>query len=170
MGISPLGAEEIVVRHYTEHRVIEPGDRAVPHPEGHEASDGVDPVSNPRQEATPLGEEQETEPPSASSDPLSRDDPGETSAVDRGLTLDFGEDNLQIAIGDTVGYEVVDAPGEVRYVQIVPSRGDPQAGSISPHAPLAVQLLGKRRGDEVKIPLPQGDRRLRIVEIVRHGT
>jgi len=169
MGIAPLGAKEVVVGRYTEHRVVEPGDGGVSGSKGDAEGDGTGLDGSRHGEIVPVADA--AAPGSADGELSSRDDPGSTPADRRGQTsLAFGEDNLRVEIGDTVGFERVDAPGEVRYVQINAGRGDPRAGTISPHAPLAVELLSKRRGDEVEVHLPQGIRRLRIVEIDRPRT
>jgi len=61
---------------------------------------------------------------------------------------------------------VADDVGAEREYRIVgPDETDAKAGWISVASPVARALLGRREGDSVRVPLPEGERNLEVVEI-----
>ncbi len=69
--------------------------------------------------------------------------------------------NGVIALGSRVE---VEEDGEVERFQLVdPREANAVEGRISIASPVGKALLGHKGGDEVMVPLPAGDRRLRVV-------
>ena len=68
-----------------------------------------------------------------------------------------------VALGSRV---VVDEDGDSESFQLVdPREANAVEGRVSVVSPVGKALLGHRVGDEVLVPLPAGDRRLRIVSL-----
>lgn len=67
-----------------------------------------------------------------------------------------------------VGYRVrVLAPwGEDEYLVVSPQSADPGRGRISMLSPVGAALLGRRRGEEVRVQTPGGIQRLAILDVV----
>ena len=62
--------------------------------------------------------------------------------------------------------QVIDDEGAERELRIVgPDEIDPAQGYVSMDAPLARALMGRRRGDEVRIETPMGARTWTVIEI-----
>lgn len=69
----------------------------------------------------------------------------------------------QVDIGSTV---TLDCDGSKREYRIVGSNeADPLKGLISNESPMGQALLGKRKGEEVSIPAPGGNKSCRVVRI-----
>jgi regulator of nucleoside diphosphate kinase len=61
----------------------------------------------------------------------------------------------------------VDEKGEKRdYWLVFPDEADFKANKISILSPIGCALLGYRTGDEVTLQMPQGEKKLKVVEIV----
>ncbi len=80
--------------------------------------------------------------------------------------------NLDRLPADRIGLfstlKVVDlvSGGELTYTIVTNEEGDLKQGLISLSSPLGRGFVGRRAGDEVKIPTPGGEREFEIVEVV----
>jgi transcription elongation factor GreA len=71
----------------------------------------------------------------------------------------------EVQLGSTVRFTEEDGPEEV-YRIVGPAEADPRAGRVSNESAIGKALLGRRVGDEVKVPTPQGGSyRIRIIAI-----
>ncbi len=71
----------------------------------------------------------------------------------------------QVAFGATIRLKDLDLNEEEQYTLVGAGEEDYDAGKILVTSPLAQGLLGKRVGERVEIPVPQGLLRLEILEI-----
>ena len=71
----------------------------------------------------------------------------------------------EVTLGAEVRLSNLENDHEVRYRILGPWDGGPEDGVLSYRSPLAINLLGKRVGDEVEAQLPGGVERFRIVEV-----
>lgn len=73
------------------------------------------------------------------------------------------------ALFDKVAYKATKEDGseEERTVRIVPTQGDPGAGTISQHSAIGRALLGGAKGEEVECNLPAGEVILTIIDVVK---
>ena len=72
----------------------------------------------------------------------------------------------EVQIGRTVTFAEVPGNEEESYKIAGSAEADPFEGKISNESPIAKALLGKKVGDEVNVPLPNGNEmRVKIVEI-----
>lgn len=72
----------------------------------------------------------------------------------------------EVQIGRTVTFTEVPGNEEESYKIVGSAEADPFEGKISNESPIAKALLGKKVGDEVNVPLPNGNEmRVKIVEI-----
>ena len=72
----------------------------------------------------------------------------------------------EVQIGRTVTFAEVPGNEEESYKIVGSAEADPFEGKISNESPIAKALLGKKVGDEVNVPLPNGNEmRVKIVEI-----
>ena len=78
-----------------------------------------------------------------------------------------GDTSDIVQLFDSVTYLMLKDGGkqEKRSVQIVPSQGDPNGGTIGQHSAIGRALLGARKGDEIEAALPVGEVSLIIKEI-----
>lgn len=60
---------------------------------------------------------------------------------------------------------VRDAEGEDDYTVVTRAEADPTRGRISEASPVGRAILGRRQGDRVDVPTPDGVRRLTIVDV-----
>ncbi|MCD6225882.1 transcription elongation factor GreA [bacterium] len=67
----------------------------------------------------------------------------------------------------TIGSKVeISLGGKTRIIEIVgDGEADPLKGKISMGSPLAKALLGKKAGEEVKVPAPEGEISCRVVAV-----
>lgn len=77
-----------------------------------------------------------------------------------------------VELFDNVTYFMVkdDGKTEKRSVQIVPTQGDPNAGTITRHSPIGRALLGGYSGEEIECTLPIGEVTLEILSIDKYIT
>ena len=70
-----------------------------------------------------------------------------------------------VAFGSTV--EVVDSENErsMEFTLVGSTEADLSAGLLSADSPMARALMGRREGDEVKVPVPRGTRKMRVVRV-----
>ena len=71
----------------------------------------------------------------------------------------------KITFGATVTLNDVDNDTEVVYHIVGEDESDATSGKISISAPIARAMLGKRKGDEVIVKLPKGDREYEVVRV-----
>lgn len=71
----------------------------------------------------------------------------------------------KITFGATVTLNDVDNDTEVVYHIVGEDESDASCGKISISAPIARAMLGKRKGDEVIVKLPKGDREYEVVRV-----
>ncbi|UOB19788.1 transcription elongation factor GreA [Macrococcus armenti] len=72
----------------------------------------------------------------------------------------------EVQIGRTVTFTEVPGNEEESYKIVGSAEADPFEGKISNESPIAKALLGKKVGEEVNVPLPNGNEmRVKIVEI-----
>ena len=72
---------------------------------------------------------------------------------------------VKITFGATVTLTDVDNDTEVVYHIVGEDESDASSGKISISAPIARAMLGKRKGDEVIVKLPKGDREYEVVRV-----
>jgi len=72
---------------------------------------------------------------------------------------------VKITFGATVTLNDVDHDTEVVYHIVGEDESDASSGKISISAPIARAMLGKRKGDEVIVKLPKGDREYEVVRV-----
>jgi transcription elongation factor GreA len=72
---------------------------------------------------------------------------------------------VKITFGATVTLNDVDNDTEVVYHIVGEDESDASSGKISISAPIARAMLGKRKGDEVIVKLPKGDREYEVVRV-----
>jgi transcription elongation factor GreA len=73
----------------------------------------------------------------------------------------------KVYIGATVKLKDLDENDEFSYTIVDPEEADVAKGKISVHSPVAQALLGKKKGEELKIDLPSGHMNVKILEIER---
>lgn len=79
------------------------------------------------------------------------------------VTDDSGPTANKVSIGSRV---VVDKQGEkLTFIIVGSTEADPVAGKISIESPLGAALLDKKAGDEIKVNLPIGEIKYKILEI-----
>jgi len=72
-------------------------------------------------------------------------------------------DTSQVSVGDKV---CVDCDGDKMCYEIVGSaESDPVGGKISSESPIAISLLGKKKGETVVVPIPDGTMKCKILDI-----
>ena len=75
---------------------------------------------------------------------------GETDVVAFGSTVEVADE----ASGRTMEYTLVGA-----------TEADLSAGLLSAESPMARALIGRRTGDDVTVPVPRGERKMKVVRI-----
>ncbi|MCU7557185.1 transcription elongation factor GreA [Macrococcus capreoli] len=72
----------------------------------------------------------------------------------------------EVQLGRTVTFTEIPGNEEESYKIVGSAEADPFEGKISNESPIAKALLGKKVGDEINVPLPNGNEmRVKIVEI-----
>lgn len=72
----------------------------------------------------------------------------------------------EVQIGRTVKFTEIPDGEEEAYMIVGSAEADPFEGKISNESPIAKSLIGKKVGDEVNVPLPNGNEmKVKIVEI-----
>ncbi|MCE4956181.1 transcription elongation factor GreA [Macrococcoides caseolyticum] len=72
----------------------------------------------------------------------------------------------EVQLGRTVTFTEIPGNEEESYKIVGSAEADPFEGKISNESPIAKALLGKKVGDEVNVPLPNGNEmRVKIIEI-----
>ena len=70
-----------------------------------------------------------------------------------------------IAFGSRVKVMDLDIDEEETFELVGPGQENPDKGRILPSSPIGQGLLGRKKGDTVEIPVPQGTIRFKILEI-----
>src|SRR5699024_5293082 len=76
-----------------------------------------------------------------------------------------GEDADVVALGRKVTFIELPDGDEETYAIVGSAEADPFEGKISNDSPMAKSLLGKGDGEEVSVPTPGGDMKVKIVNI-----
>jgi len=71
--------------------------------------------------------------------------------------------NGVIALGSRV--EIAEEDEREAFQLVDPREANAAEGRISMISPVGKALLGHKRGDEVMVPLPAGDRRLQVISV-----
>lgn len=72
----------------------------------------------------------------------------------------------EVQLGRTVTFTEIPGNDEESYKIVGSAEADPFEGKISNESPIAKALIGKKVGDEVNVPLPNGNEmKVKIVEI-----
>lgn len=72
----------------------------------------------------------------------------------------------KVVFGATVLLLDLATDDEVTYQIVGVDEADPKASKVSISSPIARALIGKRRGDEVTVRAPGGDREYEIVDVI----
>lgn len=70
------------------------------------------------------------------------------------------------SFGSTIILLDIDSEKTSKYTIVGSYESAPERGYISIHSPIAKAILGKKKGDEVSIKLPRGERDFEIIDIV----
>ncbi len=70
-----------------------------------------------------------------------------------------------IRIGSQLVLHDITGAKDTSYTLVDTAEADPTAGKISQNSPIGKAVLGRKKGDEVTIQAPRGDRRVRIVSV-----
>ncbi|MFN3533930.1 MAG: transcription elongation factor GreA [Desulfatiglandales bacterium] len=77
-----------------------------------------------------------------------------------------GGKNSRIAFGVKVLLYDFEEDKEVTFRLVGPYESDPEKGCISVYSPLGQALIGKKVGDEIKVPTPSGLKEFEILDII----
>ncbi|MCH8156757.1 MAG: transcription elongation factor GreA [Nitrospinae bacterium] len=69
-------------------------------------------------------------------------------------------------LGSTLTLNDLNSGEEKKYQLVFPEDVDPDAGKISPASPIGRALMGKQKGDEVKISLPDNHREFEVIQVI----
>ena len=70
-----------------------------------------------------------------------------------------------VRVGSAVNVKDEDTSKSASYVIVGSTEADPSENKLSNESPVGKALLGRKRGDEVVITTPKGERRLKITKI-----
>ena len=73
----------------------------------------------------------------------------------------------EVQIGVKVTLQDMADGDEMEWTLVGPDEADPSAGKISVYAPLSEGILGKKVGDEVRVSLPAGPKRFKILKAAK---
>jgi transcription elongation factor GreA len=71
----------------------------------------------------------------------------------------------RVGLGSTVVLYDVQKEVQITYKLVTSEEADAAKGCISTSSPIGRGLLGKKAGDEIKIPIPNGMREMEILEV-----
>lgn len=75
-------------------------------------------------------------------------------------------DNESVQVGTTVHMKDQKTSKSIKYMIVGSSEADPTNGKLSSESPIGRALMGKKRNDIVKVPVPRGpQRQLKITKI-----
>ena len=69
-------------------------------------------------------------------------------------------------LGSTLFLKDLGTGKEKKYQLVFPEDVDPDAGKISPGSPIGRALMGRQKGDEVIIPLPDEKKEYEVIQLV----
>jgi transcription elongation factor GreA len=72
----------------------------------------------------------------------------------------------RVVFGRTVLLCNLDTDEEIQYQLLGPYESEPEKGRISVHSPLGRMLIGKEKGDEIKVKTPGGMQEFEILDIL----
>ena len=78
---------------------------------------------------------------------------------------DLDVDKSEARIGATVTIVDSETGNENTYLLVGSMESDPDEGKLSVKSPIAVQILGKKAGDEFEVDLPKGIRKFKLVKM-----
>ncbi|MFC4618097.1 transcription elongation factor GreA [Camelliibacillus cellulosilyticus] len=78
---------------------------------------------------------------------------------------DDASDPDTVSIGKSVTFKELPDGDEESYMIVGSAESDPFDGKISNDSPMAKSLIGKKLGDEVTVPTPGGELRVKIIEV-----
>src|SRR5690606_21463316 len=70
-----------------------------------------------------------------------------------------------VGFGSTVTLLDLDKGGELVYTILTGDYVDPDKGEVSLASPIGHTLLGRRKGEEVEVATPRGNRRFKILDV-----
>lgn len=73
----------------------------------------------------------------------------------------------EVGVGSVVHVQDLDTGREIDYQIVGATEADPLHGRVSNESPVGAALMGKKLGDEVSFEIPDGIRKLKIMEIRR---
>lgn len=76
-------------------------------------------------------------------------------------------DSTKVYIGATVTLLDLETDDKIQYTLVGPDEANPAQGLISTNSPVGKALLGHAVGDEIKISVPAGDLKYKIIHIRR---
>ena len=72
-----------------------------------------------------------------------------------------------VSVGSKVAVKDLEYDEEMEYIIVGSAEADPFEGKISNESPLGSSLLGRKKGDVVKVPVPDGIIEYAILDITR---
>lgn len=76
-------------------------------------------------------------------------------------------DHSTIHLGSTVVIVEMATGKEKKYAIVGSNEANPLEGRISDRSPIGSAILGKKAGDEVVVAAPKGDKKYKIIEVMR---
>ena len=76
-------------------------------------------------------------------------------------------DHSTIHLGSTVVIVEMATGKEKKYAIVGSNEANPMEGRISDRSPIGSAILGKKAGDEVVVAAPKGDKKYKIIEVMR---
>jgi transcription elongation factor GreA len=78
--------------------------------------------------------------------------------------IEEGKSDGTVNIGSHITIQEADYPPE-EYHLVGPTEANPREGRISHESPIGIALMGRKKGDEVKVKTPGGEIKLKILKI-----
>jgi transcription elongation factor GreA len=86
--------------------------------------------------------------------------------IARSVVVTANKSNAKIELGEKVRVKRVSDGEMIDYEIVGKNESDPSDNKISIESPIGKKLVGKEKGDKVKIVLPSGDEEFEIVKIL----
>lgn len=74
-------------------------------------------------------------------------------------------EHKSVNFGSTIILQEMESEKEFKYTIVGSYESNPEKGYISFHSPIAKNIIGKNKGDEVTIKLPRGESEFEILDI-----
>lgn len=84
----------------------------------------------------------------------------------RSVIMTKQESKSDVAVGSTVIVAKAEAGNPLRYILVGSEEADPVQSKISYESPLGRALLGRKKGDEIKVLAPRGEIKYKILDII----